>query len=358
MIFIDANTYLRFFDSVSGEMQKLLKSIDSIKENIFVTQQIVDEVNRNKLGATTKTLAMIDKTLQINHAAGPLHFDPEDDETAKEWNDKWEDLTQQKIEMKKEFRTQSLKLLKTIQASEDKVSIALSNIFDNAAQASDEETAKARHRKEIGNPPGKSKDPMGDQISWEQLLSHYDGVEDVWIITGDKDFYSKFGGELLLKPFLLNELQEITKEGKPNIWLFDKLSPAVTAMKNEGIVEEKDMPDKEEMEEIELEEDKIISSPNSLQAMNSLAEQIAKMQISMGLGNTAEQIAKMQSSLGLGGIAEQIRKLQNPMGLSHFGKLDNTPIDDEQENTPDDNDEDMPDDEDDIDPDNPPVVPS
>lgn len=65
--------------------------------------------------------------------------------------------------------------MKQISCSEDEVSKALIPIFDKAVAHSPKELQKARNRKEIGNPPGKKGDPLGDQLTWEQILTHFKG---------------------------------------------------------------------------------------------------------------------------------------------------------------------------------------
>ncbi len=48
-VFIDANIYVNFFDSNQSTLKALLDSLVEIKDSLFISSQIVDEVNRNKL---------------------------------------------------------------------------------------------------------------------------------------------------------------------------------------------------------------------------------------------------------------------------------------------------------------------
>lgn len=57
LIFIDTNIYLRFFDSNQKVFRNLLDELLKIKENIFISNQIVNEVNRNKLNVFEKSIS-------------------------------------------------------------------------------------------------------------------------------------------------------------------------------------------------------------------------------------------------------------------------------------------------------------
>jgi len=63
ILFIDANTYLTLYsEPVVRNLQDL---INSLKGSLFITQQIVDEVNRNKLKTTIqlRVIKLIDSAL-------------------------------------------------------------------------------------------------------------------------------------------------------------------------------------------------------------------------------------------------------------------------------------------------------
>jgi len=56
VLFIDTNIYLEFFKSSQAAVKKLLPSIESLKNEIFVTEQIANEVNRNKVKVASDSL--------------------------------------------------------------------------------------------------------------------------------------------------------------------------------------------------------------------------------------------------------------------------------------------------------------
>lgn len=65
---------------------------------------------------------------------------------------------------------------------------------------------KAKIRKEIGNPPGKHNDSLGDQISWEQFLNKTQIAEEASIISNDYDYFTQYNKGIYLNAFLHSEL--------------------------------------------------------------------------------------------------------------------------------------------------------
>jgi hypothetical protein len=143
--------------------------------------------------------------------------------------------------------------LEQISRSEDDVSQRLVAIFEGAISATPEEMQRARERRERGNPPGKANDTLGDQIAWEQLLTHCKkaGIKRVWIASNDGDYFTKLDKRrVLLNPFLRRELMGACGDGM-EAWCFDN---AMTAVKNfvtsTGLKSEK-LPNEEETKKIE-----------------------------------------------------------------------------------------------------------
>lgn len=105
-------------------------------------------------------------------------------------------------------------LLREIAHSTDHTSRSLMRLFAARVQPAVEELSRARFRKELGNPPGKSGDRLRDQITWEQFLSRASGYSKFWIITRDGDYAQELQGKILvLNPVLHRELRIIN----PNI---------------------------------------------------------------------------------------------------------------------------------------------
>ncbi|NJR31875.1 MAG: hypothetical protein HC778_02100 [Chamaesiphon sp. CSU_1_12] len=62
---------------------------------------------------------------------------------------------------------------------------------------------RARFRMGVGNPPGKN-NSLGDAINWECLLDQIPAGEDLYFITGDKDYCSALSDDEF-SDFLLTE---------------------------------------------------------------------------------------------------------------------------------------------------------
>lgn len=73
-ILIDANLYLRFYDARQAEYKKLLRTLVEIQDSIFITQQIVSEVQRNKLAVFQKSCAPSIDTPQDSETPRALRY--------------------------------------------------------------------------------------------------------------------------------------------------------------------------------------------------------------------------------------------------------------------------------------------
>jgi len=222
LIFIDTNIYLRFFDSNSKEFKRLLDDLIIVKSNIFVTNQIINEIERNKLNVFNKSISNYKKNVKISEVNLPEHIDGNNTRKLEEWNNKRRRIEEDNEKLIKELDVIFEENISNISISKDNVSLKLKSIFQNISHASSEEITLARIRKEIGNPPGKKEDPIGDQITWEQLLNKIPQINRIWIITNDFDFYSKFKTTCYLNPYLSQEL--LNKHSEIEINIFESLS--------------------------------------------------------------------------------------------------------------------------------------
>lgn len=261
IILIDTNIYLRFYDSNISEFRKLLPTIEGLKDSIFITKQIVDEVNRNKLNLICKTLDNYREKINISKDMIPIHFDTEDNKEASDWNKKREKLIEDNKKLISELSNYTKKLSSLVEKSEDRVSTILQEIFSKASQPNEDEINNAKKRKELGNPPGKKEDAIGDELIWEQLLSKYknNNKEEIWIVSNDSDFMIDINRELKLNSFLYFELKGIADNNEPKLRLFKKLSSAVTTYQAETN-KIKNIPDSNTMGKIEKEEQRVIEA--------------------------------------------------------------------------------------------------
>lgn len=249
-LFIDANQYLKLFGLVAGK--RLLDSLDEQKDHIFVSEQIADEVCRNKLACAQRFFSANMKdplsTPVPDHLLGISEQEASTIRAA----------FQHAEEAKSELKKLSGGALNRISQSTDDVSVRLGRLFDGAPKAGPEVLQRARDRKERGNPPGKEEDALGDQITWEQLLAHCseNKVERIWIITADRDYHVMHDGKALLNSFLYSELVK-TCGTSVEVRCFDDLLKGITDFgKHAGVKAEK-LPTEQEATVIKKEIDSL-----------------------------------------------------------------------------------------------------
>lgn len=217
ILFIDANQYLQLYLIPSA--RPLLAALQEQRDYIFVTEQVVAEVQRRKLSVTASVLKA--------------------------------QLKKNKIELKPTFD-----LLEQISQSEDEVSKGLVAVFSRAVSPTSEEVERARARKDYGNPPGKKTDPLGDQVSWEQILSRHQDGQMLWIVSTDSDYATQFEGKAFLNAALYLELARRTKS-EPQVFCFDNIPEALTHFASTIQVEAKRLPTSAETEEIKREQESL-----------------------------------------------------------------------------------------------------
>lgn len=246
-LFIDANIWLAFFDGRLSKFQELLKSLEALKGHIFVPKQIVDEIERNKAGVYLRSVAAKDVETKFGQNMPPLS------PALEEWNARLETLKANHKTLKSDREAIVLDHVKQICEGADSVSLGFGRVFTEVSTATDDQLSRARLRKELGNPPGKTEDPLGDQLCWEQLLESLQRGDRLWLVTNDKDYFTAFKGELFLNPALKNDVT--AKLGAEfEVYYFNDL-PAALKHFNANKVEEGDfdIPSDEELDEIEKE---------------------------------------------------------------------------------------------------------
>ncbi len=253
LIFIDANIYLRFFDTNSQEFKKLLKSVKEIKSYIFITDQIKNEVTRNKLDVFRASFANYTGQIKTLNVQLPEHLNTDTNPTIKQWNKKTKTLNTQISQQQQTLQHITTHLIDKISNSTDKVSKTLHKIFAKALPPTEEQVSRAKNRKGLGNPPGKKNDPIGDQLNWEQLLEETKTIKHLWIIANDKDYMFQFKEKCYLNTFLLEEL----KKNNPSIIVecYNTLSSGLSSFNNSEAVAS--LPNATELTKIKNEETNI-----------------------------------------------------------------------------------------------------
>ncbi|PHS65685.1 MAG: hypothetical protein COB00_10700 [Alcanivorax sp.] len=283
LIVIDANKYLDLYRRDTG--LQILKYLSRVSEYIFVTSQLVNEVNRNKVKVLSDFLANKIKAVSIDNVKLPEHFGDGfsgDKSSLSEELGEIKNTVGRKAQQLKDY---SRELLALTTKSEDEVSISLSSIFSRAVEANDDELERARLRKELGNPPGK-KGPLGDELLWEQLLTKLRGKTKLWLITSDSDFATKHEKSLFLNAFLMQEIKALPNS--PQIFVFDETLGGIRDFAEVNGIDLDIELSREEIDEINLEEQQLILSDRLRDYFQLYGTGIA--------GSVANQLAALEAN--------------------------------------------------------------
>jgi hypothetical protein len=306
LLFIDANKYLDLYRTDSGK--KLLAQLEEQAAYIFITQQVVAEVQRNKILVAADFLGRKSNSLKIQTSGVPDHLSGTSAGQDDEIRQKMREISQKAKEVNKDVDALALGIMEQINRSEDEVSKVLIPIFAKAVAHSPEELQKARDRREIGNPPGKSTNALGDQVTWEQILTHFKGKKRLWIISRDGDYGTVYGGKGFLNGFLYEELCKIAPA--PEVYLFQELVEGIEHFVTTTGVKAENRLTPEEAEEIEKEEKSLPHLPQEEdEERHSLADLANAAKIAQaasglnGLHSSILDVAKIaQAASGLNGL--------------------------------------------------------
>jgi hypothetical protein len=283
LLFIDANIYLDLYRRDQGK--RLLAPLVEQVDYIFVTQQVVGEVQRNKIAVAAEFLFQKFKALKLPTFNVPDHLSGTVDGQSKDILRQMREIGQLVEKVNKEVNALALGIMEQIRCSEDEVSTALAPIFKKAANHSLEELQRARDRREIGNPPGKSNDPIGDQLTWEQILTHFQGKKRLWIISKDSDYGTIYGGNGFLNRFLYDELCEVVSS--PEVYFFQDVVEGLNHFVDTTSVKAEKRLTLEDEEEIKKEEKSlpylILTNEEMRQMMADVLESLPSKEVSQTL---------------------------------------------------------------------------
>lgn len=206
MLFIDSNQYLDFYEKPG--LKALLQPLAAVSDRVFITSQIADEVTRNKVAVAKKFFTLLFAGLGMEKAVKGLPDQLFSATVTSELQAKLRGIPDS-IKATRQAADKAVgDLLLQISQSEDDVSKAFARIFGRAVDADHSELDRARERKERGRAPGKPDDSLGDQISWEQFLTsaEKENWPQVWIISRDSDYCSKYAETVVLNAALYRDL--------------------------------------------------------------------------------------------------------------------------------------------------------
>lgn len=180
-LFLDSNIWLSLYHFSKNDLKQFSKLQDHLGTNIklWIPQQVVDEVFRNRDAKIKDALSLFEKwkTPQLpNFCQGYeecktfLECSDELEQYHKEWMKK----------ISEDIHAQTLPADKVIQEWFASVDII---------PCPPEIITEATLRYNRGNPPGKD-NKFGDAINWECLMANIPPNEDLYIVTADSDYQS------------------------------------------------------------------------------------------------------------------------------------------------------------------------
>jgi hypothetical protein len=250
LLFIDANRYLELYRTASGK--HLLALLLEQTEHIFVTQQVVDEVKRRKIEVAADFLTQQFTALKLQTYKVPDHLFGTTEEESKSIRGKMEEIHQQIKQVNKDLNALAMGIMEKIRQSNGEVSAVLTPLFAKAVPHLKEEMQRAKQRKQRGQPPGKKAGPIGDELTWEQILSRFVGKKKMWIITKDSNYGTIYDGRGFLNQFLYDELRKVSSDVEA--FLFADVADGVKHFAVETGVKADKLPTPEQIQQIKTEE--------------------------------------------------------------------------------------------------------
>lgn len=178
-LFIDTNIWLSLFHLSENDWEQfsMLENVLSDEIKLLIPKQVVDEFYRNRDSKIADALSKFKLIkLQIPNIIKQHEKYDELYNLQKELSNKFEEIKDLVIQDIKDRNTKADKLI--------------SKFFESSTEVPEELVLKARLRYIKGNPPGKN-NSYGDAINWEFLLREVPKDNPLFIITDDKDYYSK-----------------------------------------------------------------------------------------------------------------------------------------------------------------------
>jgi len=182
-VFIDTNVFLNFYSFTSEHLNKLKSLVDLIKSKniqLLLTEQVVDEFNRNRETKLSEALRYIEDL--VPNVGGSLST--HDIDEIKDIKRHVEELNKISKKLHKKMKEQ----IKNQSLPADKLIYEIFEITD-VIPVSIDILNKAKIRFDRGNPPGK-RGSYGDVINWELLFATLPDKSDLYFIGGDKDYKS------------------------------------------------------------------------------------------------------------------------------------------------------------------------
>lgn len=207
-IFIDANIYLRLYEE--ARVAALLPALRKIRGQVFVSQQIVNEVERNRLPIAARHLKQLGPIRIANVNVPDVLGSPAEVKSLKRRIDA---ARKQADRAHDEFQALATRRLRAVAEGTDRITKGLAPLFLSAKRETPEQLDRARLRKELGQRPGKRGDPLGDEVSWEQFVEQLEHDDHAIVVSSDGDFMHELDDGAVLQPSLDRDVRHKTKGG-------------------------------------------------------------------------------------------------------------------------------------------------
>jgi hypothetical protein len=104
--------------------------------------------------------------------------------------------------------------------------------------------------------PGKKADPLGDQLTWEQILTRCSPSSRLWIVTRDGDFATQYGKKTFLNAALYQDLSK-RSQTKAEVYCFNSIADGITHFAQKTEVNADKLPTPAEIQEINNEQESL-----------------------------------------------------------------------------------------------------
>jgi len=188
-LYIDANIFLDFFHLTSTDIEELRKLIALIEEDkitLYLPEQTCEEISRNREAKISDALEKFKKdtsAFRVNFPAFTKSYD------------EYEEIRSLLKEANKKHSALYGKALETIEKNELDADQLISDLITAAkfSKTSPAIFGKAIERFRKGNPPGKDKNTVGDEINWETIKDAIPEKNDLYLVSKDRDYKSALG---------------------------------------------------------------------------------------------------------------------------------------------------------------------
>lgn len=200
-LFIDANIFLDFYHLSGGDIEELKKLVALVENGnivLFSSPQLRQEVKRNRDAKISDAMQNFRKaSFKLSFPAFCKHYD------------EYEELRVHINDANKKHAALVQKAMDDVKGRCLSADVLIDDLLGKSTEI---EPAKelfdaAIMRFRLGNPPGKKKVTLGDEINWESLLAGVPDEEDLMFISEDGDFCSPIDGDAL-NAFLLEEWKD------------------------------------------------------------------------------------------------------------------------------------------------------